>query len=140
MTRLQQLYEEQGQSPWLDNLKRGYLTGGQLEKLIGEGIRGVTSNPTIFQKAIAGSPDYDDQFGTLAREGGSVEDAYWALVVGDIVAALDVLRPVYDASAGDDGFVSVELAPEMARDTGASVAAAADFHRRIGRPNLFVKI
>src|ERR1700694_1138885 len=97
MTKLHQLFEEQGQSPWIDNLKRAYLTSGELERLVGEGIRGVTSNPTIFQKAIAGSSDYDDQFRTLADK-GTVESAYWTMVIQDVTDALAVLRPVYDAS------------------------------------------
>src|SRR5919205_4235397 len=95
-TKLQQLYQEHRQSPWLDNLKRGYITSGQLEQLVADGIRGLTSNPTIFAKAIEGSEDYDEQFRSLAKQGQSVEDAYWAMVVADISAALDVLRPVYD--------------------------------------------
>ena len=139
MTKLQQLFREQGQSPWLDNLKRGYLTTGQLERLVADGIRGITSNPTIFQKAIEGSSDYDAQFRDLAKV-ATVEDAYWAMVVDDIEAALAILRPVYDASAGGDGFVSVELAPDLARDTDGSVAAARRLHERIDEPNLFVKI
>ncbi|TML59470.1 MAG: transaldolase [Actinobacteria bacterium] len=139
MTKLQQLFREQGQSPWLDNLKRGYLTTGQLERLVADGIRGITSNPTIFQKAIEGSSDYDEQFRDLAKV-SSAEDAYWAMVVDDIEAALAILRPVYDASAGGDGFVSVELAPDLARDTDGSVAAARRLHERIDEPNLFVKI
>src|ERR1700732_3021202 len=105
MTKLHQLFDEQGQSPWIDNLKRSYLTGGELQRLVNEGIRGVTSNPTIFQKAIAGSSDYDDQFRQLAVQ-GTVENAYWTMVVQDVTDALAVLRPVYDAAGGGDGFVS----------------------------------
>jgi len=140
MTRLKQLFEAQGQSPWLDNLKRGYLTGGQLERLRDQGIRGVTSNPTIFQKAIAGQADYDDQFRALVEHHETVEDAYWDLVVDDVAAALDVLRPVYDQSGGADGFVSIELDPAMAHDCDASLAAARHLHDLIDRPNLLVKI
>src|SRR5947207_10061054 len=96
-TRLQELCTA-GQSPWLDNLKRAYLRDGQLQRLVDEGIRGVTSNPTIFQKAISSSADYDDQFRELiAAE--PVESAYWDMVIDDISDALDVLRPVYDGSA-----------------------------------------
>ena len=145
MTRLQQLFEEQGQSPWLDNLKRGYLTGGDLERLVGDGIRGVTSNPTIFQKAIAGSADYDDQFKACAaqfdgREKRGIDDIYWTMVVDDIEAALRILRPVYDGSDGGDGFVSVEVAPDLARDTDGTIASARQLHERIAEPNLMVKI
>ncbi len=140
MTRLQQLFSEQGQSPWLDNLKRGYLTGGQLERLVADGIRGVTSNPTIFQKAIAGAADYDDQFESLAKAGQSVEDAYWHMVSDDIHAALDLLLPLYEQSEGGDGFVSIELAPDLALDTEGSIEAARVLARRIEHPNLYVKI
>jgi len=140
MTRLQQLFAEQGQSPWLDNLKRGYLTSGQLERLIADGIRGVTSNPTIFQKAIAGSADYDEQFQVLVKDGRSVEDAYWQMVSDDIHAALDLLLPLYQQSEGGDGFVSIELAPDLAHDTEGSVEAARALAKRIEHPNLYVKI
>ena len=140
MTKLQQLYRELGQSPWLDNLRRGYLTTGELERYVERGIRGVTSNPTIFQKAISGSADYDDQFRALASERRGVDEIYWSMVVDDIEAALRVLRPVYDESDGEDGYVSVELAPDLARDTEGSVKAARQLHERIAEPNLYVKI
>lgn len=140
MTKLHRLYDEQGQSPWLDNLTRTYLRDGTLARLIGDGVRGVTANPTIFAKAIGGSDAYDDQFAALTANGRSASDAYWDLVVEDIVEALGVLRPTFDASGGTDGFASVEVAPELARDTDATIAAARDLHQRIARPNLFVKI
>ena len=139
-TKLQRLFEEQGQSPWLDNLRRGYLTSGELERLVAQGIRGITSNPTIFQKAIAGSDDYDNQFSALTKTHASIDDAYWNLVISDIEQALQVLRRVYDESDGGDGFVSIELAPDLARETEQSIVGARDFHRRIAQPNLFVKI
>jgi transaldolase len=140
MTKLQQLRDEHGQSPWLDNLTRVHLRSGGLRRLIDDGIRGVTSNPTIFAKAIGGSADYDDQFRDLVRSGATVNDAYWAMVIDDIEEALSQLRPVYDESAGGDGFVSVELAPDLARDTERSIAAARALHDQIDEPNLFVKI
>ena len=93
MERLIRLYEDFGQSPWLDNLKRGYLTSGQLAELRDDGIRGLTSNPTIFQKAISGSADYDEQFRDLAGDDGPVVDDYWALVIADIEARLRRVRP-----------------------------------------------
>ena len=99
MERLIRLYEEFGQSPWLDNLKRGYLTSGELARLRDEGIRGQTSNPTIFQKAIEGSADYDDQFrDARARRRRPIVDDYWALVLQDINGALDVFAPLYESS------------------------------------------
>src|SRR3954453_2689333 len=139
MTKLQELFQQEGQSPWLDNLKRGYLTSGELKRLVDGGIRGVTSNPTIFQKAISGSADYDDQFRSLVAT-KSVEDAYWELVVDDITNALAVLRPVYDQSKGGDGFVSIEVAPSLANDTDGTIRDARMFHERIALPNLMVKI
>jgi transaldolase len=140
MTKLQQLFAEQGQSPWLDNLTRGHVLRGELERLVAAGIRGVTSNPTIFAKAISASHDYDEQFKSLIEVGVNVTDAYWTTVIDDIRGAMAVLRPVYDDSDGGDGFVSVELAPELAHDTAGSIAAARGLHERISAPNLFVKI
>jgi transaldolase len=140
MTKLQKLFAEQGQSPWLDNLTRGHLTAGELDRLVAAGIRGVTSNPTIFAKAISGSADYDEQFRRLVDAGASVVDAYWAMVIEDIRGALSILRPIYDYSDGGDGFVSVELAPSLAQETAASVEAARELHARVDEPNLFVKI
>jgi transaldolase len=140
MTMLQRLYDEQGQSPWLDNLTRVHLRDGTLGRLVADGIRGVTANPTIFARAIEGSDAYDEQFATRIAQGRPVMDAYWDLVVEDISDALGVLRPVFDSSGGTDGFVSVEVAPELARDTAATVAAARQLHERIAQPNLFVKI
>jgi transaldolase len=129
-----------GQSPWLDNLRRGWLTGGELQRWIDRGIRGITSNPSIFQKAISAGSDYDAQFGDLIDSGAAVTDAYWDLVVEDIRGALRLLRPVYDSSDGLDGYVSVEVAPELARDAAGTEAAARDLHERIAEPNLYVKI
>ncbi len=140
MTVVERLYTDYGQSPWLDNLTRGYLRDGTLARMVADGIRGVTANPTIFTKAIVGSADYDEQFAALTAAGRPLEDAYWQLVVDDIVIALAVLRPVFDASGGTDGFVSIEVAPELARDTQATLAAARALHERIAAPNLFVKI
>src|SRR5512133_1092172 len=124
MTKLQRLYHEQGQSPWLDNLTRVYLRDGTLGRLVADGIRGVTANPTIFAKAIEGSDAYDEQFAALIAQGRPVLDAYWDLVVDDIGGALGVLRPTFDSSA----------------DTDAPSAAARRLHERIAQPNLFVKI
>ena len=104
-----------GAESWLDNLTRDYLNDGTLARLVSEGIRGVTANPTIFAKAIEGSTAYDEQFSGLMAGGLSVMDAYWDLVMDDIRHALAVLRPTYDASGGEDGFVSLEVAPELAR-------------------------
>ncbi|MEA3183946.1 MAG: transaldolase, partial [Ilumatobacteraceae bacterium] len=140
MDRLANLYHEFGQSPWLDNLKRGYITSGQLRRLIDRGIRGLTSNPTIFQKAIQGSPDYDEQFRTLAAANHPIIDDYWAIVLADINSALDVFSELYHDSHGRDGFVSVEVDPGLAHDGAGTETAARHLHQQIHRPNLMVKI
>lgn len=139
MTTLTDLYETQGQSPWLDNMRRDWLEDGTMAGLVAEGIRGVTSNPTIFAKAISGQDTYDQEFGKLIKT-QSVEECYWDLVVDDIEAALAILRPVYDSSDGGDGYVSVEVAPSLAHDTDGTIAAARSLHQRIDRPNVLVKI
>ncbi len=138
--RLERLHTEFGQSPWLDNLRRGWLTGGELSRLVESGIRGLTSNPSIFQKSISGSNDYDEQFTNLIKGGSNTESAYWSLVTHDIVGALEVLRPVYESSDGQDGFVSVEVDPSLARDTSATIDAARGLYGSIPQPNLMVKI
>jgi transaldolase len=138
--RLTRLFTEHGQSPWLDNLRRGYLTSGQLAALRDAGVRGLTSNPTIFQKAIQDAPDYDEQFRSLAVEPSPATDAYWALVLHDIRGALEVFSPVYEASEGLDGFVSVEVDPALAHDAAGTEHAARELHEQIARPNLMVKI
>ena len=140
MNRLAALSQQFGQSPWLDNLKRSYLTSGELAAIRDRGVRGLTSNPSIFQKAIQGSPDYDEQFGALVAGGMSVVDSYWELVIRDIHGACDVLSKVYDHSDGVDGYVSVEVAPGLAHVGPATVAAARGLHQRINRRNLMVKI
>jgi len=139
MTKLNELFDQQGQSPWLDNLRRDWIQDGTLAGLVAAGIRGITSNPTIFANAIAGQDTYDAQFGSLIAT-TSVEDAYWDLVVDDINHALTILRPVFDASQGGDGYVSVEVAPSLAHDTEGTITAARELHQRIDQPNVLVKI
>jgi transaldolase len=130
-----------GQSPWYDNLARPLLTGGGLKKLVEvDGIRGVTSNPTILDKAIGAGEGYDDQLADCARRGLSIEDTYWDVVIDDITSATDVLRPVFDATGGADGFVSLEVAPTVAHDTKATIEMARSLHDRVDRPNLMIKI
>jgi transaldolase len=134
------LYDQQGQSAWLDNLTRPYLQDGTLVRLVSRGIRGVTANPTIIAKAIEASHAYDRQFQRLVRAGRTVEDAYWHLVITDVLDALRILRPTFDSSHGVDGFVSLEVAPSLAGDTEATKNAARDLHDHIDEPNLMVKI
>jgi transaldolase len=140
MERLVRLFEEQGQSPWLDNLKRSYLTSGHLATMRDSGVRGLTSNPTIFQKAIDGSADYDTQFKMLAADQNPIIDDYWSLVTSDIRGALEVFTPTWESSNGVDGYVSVEVAPDLAHDRAGTFAAAEVLHERIAKPNLMVKI
>lgn len=142
--RLQDLYTEHGQSAWLDNLRRDYISSGKLVEMRESGIRGLTSNPSIFQKAISGSSDYDEQFKELIADNSGddsdVIDDYWSLVIRDIHSACDVFSKIYDHSNGVDGYVSVEVAPSLAHDGPGTEAAARDLHERINRRNLFVKI
>ncbi len=130
-----------GQSPWYDNLARSLLQDGGLKRLIDDdGIKGVTSNPTIFDKAMAAGEGYDEQLKQCAGEGLSIEDSYWRLVIDDVGHAADLLRPVYDATGAADGFVSVEVSPELAHDTKATIAQAKELFGRLGRPNVMIKI
>ena len=107
------LYPEQQQSPWLDNLRRDALVDGSLQSAINSGIRGLTSNPTIFQKAITSSSLYDEQFRQSLDDGRTVEEAYWDLVITDITGACDLFAPLHRSSGGIDGFVSVEVSPSL---------------------------
>ncbi len=140
MNRLTALSHEHGQSPWLDNLKRSYLTSGELQAIRDRGIRGLTSNPSIFQKAIQGSADYDAQFRELANDEHPIIDDYWAMVLADIHGACDVFSLVYDETDGVDGYVSVEVDPGLAHDGPGTETAARDLHERLRRRNLMVKI
>lgn len=137
---LRLLYSEQEQSPWLDNLQRHYITSGKLKNLVEQGVRGLTSNPTIFQKAIQASFDYDEQFFSEIKKGSSPVGAYWAMVVKDIEDALDIFGDVYKTSSGLDGYVSVEVDPSLAHDTEATISAARLLDERISRPNVMIKI
>lgn len=139
MTKLQELHAQVGQSPWLDNLSREALRSGELARWIELGVRGVTSNPTIFQKSVSGSDLYDDDLATALGQ-GTLEEAYWDLAISDVTEALDVLRPVYDSSAACDGYVSIEVAPHLAHDLQATLEAARQLHARIDTPNLLVKV
>ena len=138
--RLVDLHSQQGQSPWLDNLQRSFITDGSLREIVASGIRGLTSNPTIFQKAIQGSSDYDDQFRSETSRGLSPEEAYWELVIADIHGALDVFEPLYRESGGGDGFVSVEVDPRLAHDGAGTLRDARALDERVNRPNVMIKI
>ena len=140
MTKLQELFTTCGQSPWLDNLSRDAIRGGSLQAWLDKGVRGVTSNPSIFQKAMTAGDAYDAQLRSLVQGGASTEDAYWTMAMDDIRDALAVLRPIFDQSGGNDGFVSLEVAASLARDTEATTNDAIRFHDEIALPNLMVKI
>ena len=130
-----------GQSIWLDYLRRGMIVSGELKRLVEEdGVLGMTSNPSIFEKAIDGSHDYDDAVRALALEGKSVEDIYQALTVEDVQRAADVFRPTYDQLEGKDGFVSLEVSPHLAHDTDGTIAEARRLWTAVNRPNIFIKV
>jgi transaldolase/glucose-6-phosphate isomerase len=130
-----------GQSYWLDNLTRGMIRSGELEQRVrDDGLRGVTSNPAIFNKAISKGHDYDDQISELVAEGRSVRNIYEELVVRDIQNACDVLRPVWDGSEGVDGYVSLEVSPYLAHDTDATIEEACRLYAWVDRPNVLIKI
>ncbi|MEW6475909.1 MAG: transaldolase [Actinomycetota bacterium] len=130
-----------GQSPWYDNIRRSLLESGELRRMIEEdGIRGVTSNPTIFEKAISAGNEYDDVIRSLARQGMDSEQIGWELLTADVGTAADILRPTYNACGEADGFVSIEVSPELAADTAGTIAQARELHERLARPNIMVKI
>jgi transaldolase/glucose-6-phosphate isomerase len=140
MNALQELLEY-GQSYWLDNLTRGMIQSGELERLVREeGLRGVTSNPAIFNKAISQGRDYDEQMSELIAAGRSVGDIYEELVVRDIQDACDALRPVWEESSGVDGYVSLEVSPYLAHDTDGTTAEALRLYAWVARPNVLIKI
>jgi transaldolase/glucose-6-phosphate isomerase len=131
----------QGQSVWLDYIRRDLIDSGALAKLVADGeLRGITSNPSIFEKAIAGSREYDRLLETAVRETRDPVAVYERLAVRDIRDAADALRPVYDASGGRDGFVSLEVSPHLAHDTAGTVAEARRLWGAVDRPNLMIKV
>ena len=130
-----------GHSFWYDNIHRRMLASGELKRMIDEdGLRGMTSNPTIFEKTIAGSADYDDTIRELVGRGFEVPEIYEALAVADIQAAADVFRPLYDRENGNDGYVCLEVSPKVAHDTQATIAEAAHLRNSVERPNLMIKV
>jgi len=139
MNTLQRLHSEQGQSPWIDFIDRDLIASGRLAALVTDGIRGLTSNPTIFAKAVA-SGQYDELIRSAIAAGQDSRQIFEAIEVADVGDAADVLRGVYDASDGADGFVSIEVEPDLADDTAATLDRARQLWRRVSRPNLLVKI
>lgn len=132
---------EAGQSVWYDLMERALITTGKLQKLIDEDdLRGLTSNPTIFEKAIGGSEDYNDSLRELAEKNFSTNDIYESLVVDDIGRAADVFRPVYERTSRGDGYVSLEVSPNLAHETEGTLAEAEKLWKRLDRPNAMIKI
>ncbi|HUY41057.1 MAG TPA: bifunctional transaldolase/phosoglucose isomerase [Candidatus Dormibacteraeota bacterium] len=137
--QLQQLADA-GQSVWIDNLRRSMFASGELDRLIGMGLRGMTSNPSIFEKAIGTGSDYDEQLRSLIGSERNAEAIFWDLAVEDIRSACDAFTPVFMAQGGHDGFVSLEVSPLLAHDTSGTIAMAKELWARVDRPNLMVKI
>ncbi len=131
---------EQGQSIWCDYLSREMIKSGELQRLFDMGVTGVTSNPTIFMKAITSGEAYDDLFNKLVAEGRTGMELYEGLVLPDIADAADMLRPVYDRTHGTDGFVSLEVDPKLAYDTTRTLDEARRLFKRLNRPNVLIKV
>jgi len=129
-----------GQSIWLDYISRSLIKSGELKNWVDKGLRGVTSNPSIFEKAINGSSDYDDDIKKLVSEGKSVDEIYESIVMDDIANAADVLRPVYDSTDGLDGYVSLEVNPKLAYNTNGTISEAKRLFSALNRPNVFIKV
>ena len=139
MNALQRLHAEQDQSPWLDFIDRKLIDSGRLAELVGMGIRGLTSNPTIFAKAVA-TGQYDTLIRREIAAGHDTRTIFEEIEVADLGDAADILRPVYDEADGADGFVSIEVEPDLAEDSDASLDRARHLWRRLARPNVFIKI
>jgi transaldolase len=137
--RLQEM-QELGQAPWVDELSREDIKNGGLERMIADGIVGVTSNPAIFQKSIANSDLYDEQLAELARNEDDPKEIFWEVARVDIQDACDIFMPVYERTRGEDGFISLEVQPDIAYDQQATIDEATRLHELVDRPNLFVKI
>lgn len=136
-----ELFEKQGQSPWLDFIRRNMLHDGDMKRYIAQdGIRGVTANPTIFAQAIGAGDDYDAQIAALADQGVAAADMFEQIATQDIRDAADLLRPVYDASDGGDGYVSIEVSPDKAFQSQPTIDEAKRWWTNIDRPNLLIKI
>jgi transaldolase len=133
--------QSEGQSVWYDNIDRSQLVSGEFKRLLDEdGVLGVTANPTIFEKSISAGHAYDEQISRLISEGKSTNEIYEAVAIQDIHTVADLLRPIYDRTEGKDGYVSLEVSPDLAHDTQGTIAEAARFWKLVERPNLMIKI
>jgi transaldolase len=129
-----------GQSPWYDNIDRRLILNGQLQKLVSQGVTGVTSNPSIFEKAINGSDVYDETIQALAKQGNTPEQIYDVITVQDVQSAADLLFEIYQQSRGMDGYVSLEVLPEYAHDPARTIDDARRIRKAVARPNLMIKV
>jgi transaldolase len=139
MSKLAEL-EKLGQSVWFDFIRRSLITSGELKELIDKGVRGITSNPAIFEQAIAGSNDYDEDIKRLIKTDLSVDEIYETLAFDDIGRAADLLREVYDTTGGNDGYVSLEVNPHLANETEKTIQEATRLYETLGRPNVMIKV
>ena len=140
MNHLQKLHEIFNQSPWVDNLSRDLISSGKLQDYINKGVRGLTSNPTIMEHAITTSSAYDEQIKHLSAKNLSTEQIYWQLVEDDIRAATKLLHPIWVESNGIDGYVSLEVSPELSNDAAATLAQAKQLWKDLDAPNLMIKV
>ncbi len=138
-TTVQQLGDF-GQSVWIDHISRSLLNSGKLKELIDRGVRGLTSNPTIFDRAISGSSDYDQLIRVLRAKHASTFDIYDEITIKDIQDAADLFRPIYEETDGLDGYVSLEIDPRLADDTEGTIAEGMRLHEKVARPNLMLKV
>jgi transaldolase len=141
MAKIWKEIEQHGQSLWYDNLSRSFIAGGKLQRMIDElGLRGITSNPSIFEKSISGGDEYDDDIQQGVREGLTTDELYDRLTTDDVRAAADVMRQVYERTNGEDGYVSIEVDPRIANKTHESIEAARRLWKTVDRPNVMIKI
>src|SRR5262245_13880058 len=130
-----------GQSLWYDNISRGLLRSGAIKKLVDDGvITGITTNPTIFQKAVESGTDYDDEIRTLKAAGKETEAIYHRLTIGDVQAGADLLKPIWERTQGKDGYISLGVLPRYAADEAATVAEAKRLVKEVVRPNVMIKV
>ncbi len=139
MTKMHEL-AKLGQSIWFDNIRRSLMTSGELQDLINKGLRGITSNPSIFEKAVSGSSDYDTEIQGMTAQGKSTYEIYEALTTADVGNAADFMRTVYDSTEGLDGYVSLEVNPNLAHDTDGTIAEARYLFTMLNRPNILIKV
>lgn len=140
MSNLINLYKDHNQSPWLDNLKRSWIDNGQLERRIQQGIRGLTSNPSILANSIKEGDDYNIELYNCLERGLSIRESFWELAISDIIAATKLFESTYNNSKGVDGFVSLEVSPELAHNEAGTIEAARTLSNRVSKENLMIKV